>query len=78
MGEVSINNSAGDRLFFAIPNGTTDISSIELESGGVFYENIGAFSTTTATYTNSNSYAETYKIWYSPPQGGGTNTWKIS
>ena len=52
----------GDQAFFAVPSGTTDITSIKVQ--GNTTEQIGAFSTTTATYTNSASYQDTYKIWY--------------
>ena len=78
IGERAITNTQNQRIFFAIPNGTTDIGSIELKSNGVWDEQLGGFSTTTAQYTNSNSYEETYKIWYSLQQGAGESTWRTS
>tara|TARA_R100000808_G_C2150763_1_gene159600 strand:+ start:614 stop:2218 length:1605 start_codon:yes stop_codon:yes gene_type:complete len=77
IGSVSVTNRLGDQVFFAIPNGTANITSIKISGNPV--EQISAFSTTTGTYTNSTNYAETYKIWYTTnPQAESTTTWEVS
>ena len=77
IGTVTFEIGDGDQVFFAIPEGTTDITSIKLQGNST--ELISSFSTTTATYTNSASYQDTYKIWYTPDQQApGTSTWVVS
>lgn len=75
----SITNSTGNRIFFAIPNTANDITDIRNSDSNYSENLINIFATTTATYTNANSIAETYKIWYIiGQQGGATITWKTS
>ena len=77
IGSVTFTLGDGDQAFFAVPSGTTDITSIKVQ--GNTTEQIGAFSTTTATYTNSASYQDTYKIWYTTQQQApGSTTWIVS
>jgi len=76
-GTVTFTLGDGDQAFFAVPSGTPDITSIKVQ--GNTTEQIGAFSTTTATYTNSASYQDTYKIWYTTQQQApGSSTWIVS
>tara|TARA_R100001594_G_scaffold150426_2_gene211540 strand:- start:652 stop:1602 length:951 start_codon:yes stop_codon:yes gene_type:complete len=76
IGTVSITLSDGGRPFFAIPSGTTNITSIKVSGNAT--EQIGSFSTTTGNYTNSEGYVEEYKIWLGNQQGAGSTTFIVS
>jgi hypothetical protein len=70
-GTVSFNVTEGNKIFFGIPNGTTDISSVLVGQNET--NQIGGFSTTTLTYENASGESETYKVWYSnSAQGAST------
>mgnify|MGYP003133359459 FL=1 len=61
----------GNKVFFGIPNGTTDITSVLV--GDNTTNQIGAFSTTTLTYENASGESETYKVFFTTqPQGAAT------
>ena len=83
-GDKIIENESFDRIFFAIPNGVSDISSI-LNSDSNFdtplltsFDTINQVGGSTIDYTNAEGYTENYKIWYSDQQGASTITWRVS
>ena len=57
----TVNASAGDRIFFAIPNNADSPSNYWI---GNTEQDFAGLSTATATYTNSSAYEITYNIWY--------------
>ena len=64
---TTLTVSAGEKIFFGFP--TSYSASSCMISGE---EQIGGFGTTTKTYTNSEGYTQSYKIYYSNnPQAAG-------
>jgi len=77
IGTVSILLGDGDRPFFAVPSGTTDITSIKI--AGNTTELVDTFATTTGDFTNSAGYVDEYKIWYTADQQApGSTTFTVS